>query len=140
MSFSEVIAPLLGRLAIGWYLLSQAWAYTLDWDATVGTLHARHIVAPSVLFGLVLFVTALAAVALIVGWHTKHAAMALFAVMLAIAILLHNFWDLHQVDTRAETFDLFSRDVLLMGGLLLLVGMGAGRFAADNAGKKKAKH
>jgi uncharacterized membrane protein YphA (DoxX/SURF4 family) len=45
-----------------------------------------------------------------------------------------------QGDARMEAFGYFSRDVLLMGALLLLVGMGAGRFAADNSGKKKGGH
>ncbi|HEY4123088.1 MAG TPA: DoxX family protein [Rhizomicrobium sp.] len=139
MSFSEVIAPLLGRIAIGWYLITQAWTYALDWNGTVDLLEARHVAAPPVLFGLFLAVVALCAISLIVGYSTRYAAMALFALMLAIAVLLHNFWTMHG-DARAENFEMFSRDVLLMGGLLLMVGMGAGRFAADNSGKKKGGH
>jgi putative oxidoreductase len=139
MSFSEVIAPLLGRIAIGWYLIMQAWGYVQDWAGTMDMLRAHHIAAPPVLFGLFLFVVGLAALALALGYQARHAAMLLFAVMLAIAILLHNFWDLHG-DARVDAFAMFSRDVLLMGGLLLVVGMGAGRFAFDNAGKKKGGH
>ncbi|HVZ69845.1 MAG TPA: DoxX family protein [Rhizomicrobium sp.] len=139
MSFSEVIAPLLGRIAIGWYLLSQAWTYTQDWQGTMDLLKAHNIAAPPVLFALFLAMVAIAAVALIIGYQTRHFAMALFAVMLAIAILLHNYWTMHG-DARAEAFDMFSRDMLLMGALLLLVGLGAGRFAADNTGKKKGGH
>jgi len=139
MSFSEVIAPLLGRIAIGWYLVTQTWAYVQDWAGTMDMLKAHNIVAPPVLFGLFLALVALAAIALIIGYQTRYFAMALFAAILALAILLHNYWDMHG-DTRAEAFDLFSRDMLLMGALLLLVGMGAGRFAADNSGKKKGGH
>ena len=91
------------------------------------------------LFGLFLAVVALASVALVIGYQTRYFAMALFAAILALAILLHNYWDMHG-DARTEAFDLFSRDMLLMGALLLLVGMGAGRFAADNSGKKKGGH
>lgn len=139
MSFSEVIAPLLGRIAIGWYLLTQSWTYVQDWAGTMDMLKAHNIAAPPVLFGLFLAVVALASVALIIGYQTRYSAMALFAVMLAISVLLHNYWTMHG-DARAEVFDYFSRDVLLMGALLLLVGMGAGRFAADNSGKKKGGH
>jgi putative oxidoreductase len=139
MSFSEVIAPLLGRIAIGWYLITQAWAYAQDWAGTIDLLKAHHIAAPPVLFGLFLAVVALAAVGLIIGYQTRYVAVILFAVILAIAILLHNYWDM-QGDARMQAFDMFSRDVLLMGALLLMVGMGAGRFAADNSGKKKGGH
>ena len=54
MSFSEVIAPLLGRIAIGWYLITQAWGYAQDWSGTMDMLQAHHIAAPPVLFGLFL--------------------------------------------------------------------------------------
>jgi putative oxidoreductase len=136
MSFSEIIAPLLGRIAIAWYLVNQAWGYSHNWRGTMDMLKAHHLAAPPVLFGLFLVIVALAALALAFGYYTRQAAMVLFAVMLTIAIVLHNFWDL-QGDVRDVAFDLFSRDVLLMGGLLLMVGMGSGRFAFDNAGKKK---
>jgi uncharacterized membrane protein YphA (DoxX/SURF4 family) len=36
---------------------------------------------------------------------------------------------------RAAARQLFARDILLMGALLLVVGQGPGRFAIDNAGK-----
>lgn len=134
MSFSEVIAPLLGRIAIGWYLITQAWGYAQDWPGTMALLEAHHIVAPPVLFGLFLAIVVLASLAILIGYQTRYFAMALFAVMLAIAILLHNYWDLIG-DAREEAYDMFSRDMLLMGALLLLVGLGAGRFAADNSGK-----
>lgn len=136
MSISEVIAPLLGRIAIGWYLVSETWNYAVDWNGTIAMLESLQVTAPPVLFGLFLFLVGLASVALIVGYYTRQAAMALFAVMLAITVLLHHFWDM-QGAARAEAFVWFSRDVLLMGALLLLVGMGAGRFAADNSGAKK---
>jgi putative oxidoreductase len=139
MSFSEVIAPLLGRIAIGWYLITQTWGYAADWNGTIDLLQARHVAAPPVLFGLFLALVALTAIALIIGYQARYAAVVLFAVILAIAILLHNYWDMHG-DARDVAFDMFSRDVLLMGALLLVVGMGAGRFAADNTGKKKGGH
>jgi len=139
MSISEVIAPLLGRIAIGWYLVNETWKYAVDWDGTIAMLDSLHITAPPVLFGLFLFMVALTSLALILGYYTRQAAMALFAAMLGITVLLHHFWDM-QGAARNVAFDLFSRDVVLMGALLLLVGMGAGRFAADNSGKKKGGH
>lgn len=139
MSFSEVIAPLLGRIAIGWYLITQTWIYVQDWAGTMDMLKAHNIAAPPVLFGLFLAVVALASAALVIGYQTRYFAMALFAAILALAVLIHNYWDMHG-DARAEAFDLFSRDMLLMGALLLMVGMGPGRFAADNSGKKKGGH
>jgi putative oxidoreductase len=54
--------------------------------------------------------------------------------------MMHDFWHIHDnMIARQATFDIFSRDVAIAGGLLLLVGMGPGPVALDNrgAGKKK---
>ncbi len=136
MSFSEVIAPLLGRLAIGWYLLDQTWAYAMHWGDTVAWVTAHNMPAPEALLALAIFLAALAALGLIFGFQSKHAAMGLFAFNLFVAVTLHNFWDM-QGAARADAYRLFSHDVLVMGALLLMVGMGPGRFAMDNSGKKK---
>ena len=35
MSFSELISPLVGRLALAWFFLSEAYTRAYAWDANV---------------------------------------------------------------------------------------------------------
>lgn len=139
MSFSEVVAPLFGRLAIVWYLVTDTWSYATDWHNTMLLMTDKHIPIPPLLFALALLLVAMCALALVLGYQTRHAAMALFAFVLLIAVLIHNFWQIRDADLRMAAEGLFARDVLMMGALLLIVGLGAGRFAVDNAGKGKKK-
>ena len=53
---------------------------------------------------------------------------------------MHDFWKITDVIDRADAYDIFARNMAIAGGLLLLVGMGAGPLAIDNrvgGGKKK---
>jgi uncharacterized membrane protein YphA (DoxX/SURF4 family) len=53
---------------------------------------------------------------------------------------MHAFWQINDnPSARQADFELFSRNVAIAGGLLLLAGMGPGPFALDNrlGGKKK---
>ena len=43
MSFSEYISPLVGRLVLAWFFLSQALHYAGQWDATVQLMAFRHL-------------------------------------------------------------------------------------------------
>jgi uncharacterized membrane protein YphA (DoxX/SURF4 family) len=46
---------------------------------------------------------------------------------------LHDYWHLQAVVARAADFDVFARNVAIAGGLLMLIGMGSGKFGFDNA-------
>ena len=70
----------------------------------------------------------LGSLSLLLGLHTRHGAMLLFGVTIVATVLMHAFWQIHDnAAARQADFDLFSRNVAIAGGLLLLVGMGPGR-------------
>jgi putative oxidoreductase len=89
---------------------------------------------PLVLLVVLLFIF-MGCVSLLFGYHTRHGAVLLFGLTIIAAVTMHDFW--HIADGAARSIDLgiFSRDVAIAGGLLLLVGMGPGPFAIDNRGK-----
>jgi putative oxidoreductase len=135
MSFAERIAPLLGRLAIAWYLVTRALDYAGNWHGTMTLMVEHRIPVPQLLLLLALLLVFLGVASLVLGFHIQHGAMALFAFMLLVALFIHNFWTIADPALRAAARQLFARDILLMGALLLVVGQGPGRFAIDNAGK-----
>jgi len=55
-------------------------------------------------------------------------------------VMLHDFWHIPYGATRDAELQTFARDMAICGGLLMIVGLGAGPFAADNRpppGKKR---
>jgi putative oxidoreductase len=137
MSLSEYISPLLGRLAIAWFFLSEAYTRARDWDATVTLMSMSHVPQAPLLLVLALVVMILGGLSLLLGYHTRHGALLLFAFTVIATLLMHAYWTIGDPVARAADYDIFARNIAIAGGLLLLVGMGSGGFALDNRDNKR---
>ncbi len=139
MSLAETISPMLGRWVIAWFFLSEAYTRASNWDATISLMAMKHIPDAPPLFALALLAMTVGGLSLLFGYHVRHAAMVLFAFTIATTVLMHDFWKITDVIERADAYDIFARNMAIAGGLLLLVGMGAGPLAIDNrvGGKKR---
>ena len=68
--------------------------------------------------------------AVLLGWQTRYAA-ALIAVFTVVATLIsHRFWEYADVTRRAQQVN-FQKNICIIGGYLLLVATGGGRFSLD---------
>ena len=122
------VSELIGRnfLAV-LFLLSGvgkigAYAATAAYMSSVGV--------PGVLLPVVIATEVLGALAIILGWHTRIAAFLLAGYSLLAALIFHaNFADQIQMI-------MFLKNVSIAGGLLLLVGNGAGALSLDRRRSK----
>ncbi|MGA7673908.1 MAG: DoxX family membrane protein [Rhizomicrobium sp.] len=140
MSISEYLSPLVGRLVLVWFFFSQVLQYGGDWNATISLMRFAGIPAAALLLLVALMLIVLGSLSLLLGLSARHGAMLLFAVTIIATVLMHAFWQINDnPSARQADFELFSRNVAIAGGLLLLAGMGPGPFALDNrlGGKKK---
>ena len=132
MSFGEALAPFLGRLVLAWFFLTQAYRYALDWNDTTILLTMKNVPTPPVLLLTALTGIVLGSISLLLGFRTRAGALALFAITIAATVTMHDYWHLRAAAARSADFDIFARNIAIAGGLLLLVGMGSGRFAMDS--------
>ena len=143
MSFSETISPLLGRCMLVLFYAIGGMHIVNDWSGISGLLDAHHVpLAPVVLLVALVFIF-LGCFSLLFGYNTRHGAVLLFGLTAVAAFILHPFWQLSEGAARAAEFEIFTRDMAICGGLLLMVGMGPGPFAIDNrkaGGGKSKKH
>ena len=137
MSISERISPFIGRMALAWFFLSEAWARANDWGGTVAMLRDAKIPAAEPVLVLALAILMLGGTALAIGYHARHGAMLLFGFTIATALALHAYWKAPDGPARSAEYSVFIRDLAVAGGLLLLVGLGPGPFAVDNFGRKR---
>jgi putative oxidoreductase len=137
MSFSELISPLVGRLALAWFFLSEVYSRAGAWDANVALMTMAGIPVAPLLFALALMVMILGGLSLLLGFHARHGAILLFGFTILATIFMHDYWHIHDAASRAADYDIFARNIAIAGGLLLVVGMGAGPFAIDNKNQKK---
>ncbi len=132
MSISEWISPFVGRLALAWFFLSEAWAYANDWNVTVAQMRDAQIPGAPILLVLALAVMCIGSLSLALGYHARHGAMLLFGFTIAASILLHAYWNVPDQPQRLADYALFSRNIAIAAGLLFVVGLGPGPFALDN--------
>jgi putative oxidoreductase len=136
MSLAERISPFLGRLALAWFFLSDAYMRGSDWSGTVALLNEKQIPVPEIVLFISLSALALGGLSLLFGLRTKAGAALLFAFTVASTVLLHDYWTLADASARQTEFQIFIRNVAIAGGLLLLLGIGPGGIAIDNAGRR----
>lgn len=137
MSISEWISPFVGRMALAWFFLGEAWARTSDWTGTLGMMGAAHVPAAPVLLVLALAIMVLGGISLALGYHARHGAMLLFGFIIAASLALHAYWTMPDGTERLADYAVFIRDIAIAGGLLMIVGLGPGPFAIDNVGRKR---
>ena len=139
MSFGESIAPLFGRWVLAWFFLTQAYQAALDWNNTALLLAMKAVPTPPAILFLALIGTVMGSLSLLVGFRTRIGALVLFAITIGATVTLHDYWHLEVEVARDADFDIFARNIAIAGGLLMLIGMGSGRFGFDGAPKAEAK-
>jgi putative oxidoreductase len=140
MSISETLAPLVGRLAFGWFFLTQVAVYGGDWDGTITLMAFRGVPGAAFMLVVILLLLTMGALSLIFGFHARYGALILFALTLTAMVVLHDWWRiLGNPGQRAVEFELFACYAAIAGGLLMMIGMGPGPLAIDNKGKGGGK-
>lgn len=120
----EKTSQLIARVFLGHIFLMAGLSKIGGFEATQGYMEAMGV--PGGLLPLVIALEVLGGLAIIVGWQTKWAAIALAGFSLVSAAIFHNnFADQTQII-------MFMKNVAIAGGFLLLAVHGAGAYSVDN--------
>lgn len=135
MSVSELLSPLVGRLIFGWFFLVQVFVYAGDWENTITVLSFAGVPGAAFVLALTLLLMTMGALSLIFGYHARYGALVLFTVTIVATAAIHDYWRHADPAERAAEFRLFAGNAAIAGGLLMLIGLGAGPMAIDNRNK-----
>jgi putative oxidoreductase len=140
MSISDTLAPLIGRLAFGWFFLTQVAIYGGNWDSTIDLMTFRGVSGAAFILVLTLLLITMGAISLIFGYHARYGALILFTLTMIATVVLHDWWRITDNPAqRATEFELFACHLAIAGGLLMLIGMGPGPVAIDNRNRGGGK-
>ena len=136
MSLGEKLAPVFGRGLIALLFLLAGFLKIMNWDGSLAILEAHGTQFRPFLLASALLIEVLCGFAVLIGFRTRMAAMILFGYTLAVNYMLHDFWtyqDHAQLAARyAAELQLFVKNMAIAGGLLVLVGHGAGEWSFDS--------
>lgn len=125
-------APLIGRLLLANLFLISGFKKITGFSNTAGYMAAK---MPSldpdiinVLLVLTIIIEVVGGLMVLVGWQARWGATFLFLWMIPVTYLFHAYWGLPP-DQMQVQFIQFHKNLAIMGGLLMIIGLGSGPFS-----------
>ena len=128
-SFQNPLA-LVGRLLLALLFLPAGISKIGGFAGTVGYIASKGLPMPSVAAVIAIILEIVGAVALIAGFGTRWAALALAGFTLIATFLFHNFWAMPAGQVMMQQL-MFFKNIAVVGGLLVLAAHGAGAWSVD---------
>lgn len=123
-------AVLLGRIFIGVLFLAAAFGKITNWSSTVEYVAAHKLMLPEVVLGFGTLLEILGGLSLILGLKVRWGAFFLILVLVPATLIFHAFWNFSG-DESQEAMQHFLSNLGLIGGLLVVVAFGGGKYSFD---------
>jgi putative oxidoreductase len=121
---------LIGRILLALMFVGAGISKMGGFDGTVGYIASKGLPLPSLLAVGTIMLELIGGLALIVGWKTRWAALALALFTLAASVIFHNFWAMPAEQQMVQQL-MFMKNLSVAGGMLVLAAFGAGGFSVD---------
>lgn len=128
MEFVQDIFVLAGRVLIGGAFLLGAYSKIKHWHASLSHLRTKHVPKANIVLPISVGASILGGLSIFLGWHIHLGAFLLLIVTVPSVLMFHPFWKVPAEERNLERA-LFLKEVAIIGGLLLLLSLGAGHFA-----------
>ena len=124
-------APLAGRILMSLLFLVSVFGKLTDFGGTAGAMAGKGMPMPQLLLVAGIALELAGSIMLILGWKVRLAALALIVFTIPATLYFHNFWAYPPEQVRNQR-NHFLKNVTIVGGLVFVIGMGAGPLALDN--------
>lgn len=130
--FTSMQKPLslIGRVLLAALFLPAGISKIGGFAGTAGYIASTGLPLPEVATALAIVVEIGAALALLLGWGTRWAALVLALFTVTATVLFHNFWAMPAEQVMVQQL-MFFKNIAVVGGLLVLAAFGAGAFSVD---------
>ncbi len=123
-------ATLLGRFLLALMFVVGGVSKIGGFDGIVGYIGSKGLPLPQLLAIGTIVLEIVAGLALIAGLKARWAAAALAVFTLLATLLFHNYWAMPEEQQRIQ-YLLFSKNIAVIGGLLMVTAFGPGRWSLD---------
>lgn len=125
------IAQLIGRSCLAALFLVSGIGKIVGPAGTIAYMSQKGLPFPEPLLVATILLEVGGSILLIIGWHTRIAALLLAAFTMAAALIFHDFWAA-QAAMHSNQLAHFLKNVAVAGGLLLLAAGGPGPISLDH--------
>jgi putative oxidoreductase len=122
---------LAGRVLMGWIFVFGGWRKLMGMDSFIASLANRRVPYASVMGWIGGLVEFLGGLALLLGFWTRCGALALLVFTIVATLISHRYWEFTDAAARRMQQGHFWKNLTIIGGQLLLLVTGGGRFSWD---------
>ena len=101
-------------------------------DGTVGYINSKGLPMAQLLAAVAILLELGGGLAIVIGWKTRWAALAFIVFLIVISPIFHNYWAVPPEQMQAQQIN-FMKNLAILGGMVLLLGFGPGRYSLDKA-------
>jgi putative oxidoreductase len=128
--FAKRYFPLAGRVLMSLIFFISAFGKIAGFTATAAGIAARGMPVSEALLVCAIVLELVGATLLVLGWKTEWSALALIVFMVPATLLFHDYWR-YPPEQAHNQRNHFLKNVAMTGGLLFVMGMGAGPLSVD---------
>jgi putative oxidoreductase len=125
-------AALLGRVLLAGLFVISGYGKIPGFEGTAGYIAAQGLPIPQVLAAAAILLELGGGLAILLGWKTRWAALALVVFLIVVTPVFHGYWAVPPEQVMEQQVN-FLKNVSILGGMLLLFGFGPGRYSLDRA-------
>jgi putative oxidoreductase len=122
---------LFGRLLLSVIFILSGASKIMGWNQTAEMMAGEGMVAVTFFLAASIAVELIGGLCLLLGCGTRLGATALFLFLIPVTVIFHDFWA-YQGREQQEQMIHFLKNLAIMGGLLVVVGAGAGAWSVDH--------
>jgi putative oxidoreductase len=121
---------LVGRILLGGIFVLSGYGKLMGLAAFAASLETKGVPFASGLALIGACVEFFGGLAIVLGIEVRYAAMLMTAFVIVATLISHRFWELQGALRQAQTTQ-FSKNMAIIGGFVLLLAAGGGRFALE---------
>ena len=126
----------VGRLLVSAIFVVTGFAKLTHWSGTAAFMASKGMPAIPVLLAIAILFELGGGLAILVGYRTRLAALALSLHLVVATLVFHNFWAYPPAEQQEQMIH-FLKNLAILGGMLRLLSDGAGALSLD-AGRLRA--
>jgi putative oxidoreductase len=132
MTATKDLAGLVGRILLAIVFIPAGLSKIGGFAGTAGYIASKGLPLPEVGAAIAVAVEIVAGIALLLGWKTRWAALALAVFTLVATVFFHAFWAVPP-EQHMTQYLMFMKNIGIVGGLLAFYAFGPGRMSVDKA-------
>ena len=129
-SFVNQFAPFAGRILLSIIFIMSGISKITGFAGTAGWMTSKGLPMADVLLGASIVIELGAAAMIVTGFKARWGAAALFLWMIPVTLVFHNYWTYPAAEQQMQSI-MFFKNLGLMGGMLILMGLGSGPFSLN---------